>query len=314
MKAIVVTLGSACSALLLACGAVKTAYAQTVPADKAELEFLDYWRLDTNLPNGTDYTHAATRSPLELNTFSDSYFRVVTGSGVSMRARFGGAVTSTGTAYARTELREMADASTEAAWACTSKAKQMFARVRIKTTGRFKPEMSVAQIHDASSDVLEVLYVYDPAQNSGAFPATGQIGDRGKIIAAWNGSRSGATTLDSAYVVGDTIELTITANGTAGTGFMRVAYQNVTQHTGGSGTAAFGTVGGACYFKAGNYHQSCTQKFADGTTNQTCASKCFTPRTDCPNPTSLNTWELDTDSTNTSELILYNLTVTPKGN
>ena len=314
MRGTIVILGSVINAVLLVSATAGQAHAQTVPADKPELELLDYWRLDTNLPTGTDYTHALTKSPAALDVFSDSYFRIVTGGGVSMKARFGGAVTSTGTAYARTELREMADASTAAAWACTSKAKQMFARIRIKTTGRYKPEMSVAQIHDGSSDVLEVLYIYEPAQNGGVFPASGQIGDHGKIIAAWNGSRSGAATLDPSYVVGDTIEVTVTANGSAGTGNMRVDYQNVTQHKGSSGTAAFGTVTGSCYFKAGNYHQSCSQKFVNGAFNPTCVNKCFTPRTDCANPTSQSTWEPDADNANTSELILYNLTVTPKGN
>ena len=58
---------------------------------------------------------------------------------------------------------------------------------------------------------------------------------------------------------------------------------------------------------AGNYHQSCTRTFVDGTTNPTCAGKGF--------PLSNGfTGEPDTDRTLTSELILYDLTVTPKGN
>src|ERR1041384_3176980 len=100
----------------------------------------------------------------------------------------------------------------------------MFARLRIKTTGRFKPEMSVAQIHDGSSDNLQVLYQYDTAQNGNAFPASGAIGDKGKIVAKWNGQSSEVDTLDATYVVGDTIEITVTANGAAGTGNMRVDY------------------------------------------------------------------------------------------
>lgn len=284
------------------------ARAQTVPADKSELEFLDYWQLDTNLPTGTSYQNSLSKSTTDLDTYSDSYFRIVTGGGVSMKARFGGAVTSTGTAYARTELREMADASTKAAWDCTSKAKQMFARLRIKTTGRFKPEMSVVQIHDGSSDNLQVLYQYDAAQNANVLPASGAIGDKGKIVVKWNGKSSEVDPLDAAYVVGDTIEITVTANGAAGTGSMRVDYKNVTQSNKTSWAAhAFEATTGGCYFKAGNYHQSCSKTFVDGTSNPTCSSKGF--------PTSSGlTWEPDTDAGNTSELILYNLTVTPKGN
>lgn len=294
--------------VLLATLIAGPALGQTYPADKPELEYLDYWRLDTNLPTGTDYQDALTKSPTVLDSFSDSCFRVVTGGGVSMKARFGGAVTSTNTAYPRTELREMANASTKAAWDCKSKAKQLYGRLRIKKTGRYKPEMSVAQIHDGSSDTLLILYVYEPAQNGGVLPASGGIGDKGKIIAAWNGTRTGAAILDPAYVVGDVIEVTVTANGDAGAGNMKVDYNNVTQNKAPTSAAkAFGNVTGYCYFKAGNYHQSCTKKFVDGTTtNQTCVDKNFPPTG--------FTWEPEADSSATSELILYNLTVTPKGN
>lgn len=88
---------------------------------------------------------------------------------------------------------------------------------------------------------------------------------------------------------------------------MRVDYQSATQHKTGSGTAGFGTVSGGCHFKAGNYHQSCSQNFVDGTTNPTCAAKHF-PRSNG------FTWEPDADAGLTSELILHNLTVTPEGN
>lgn len=298
------------AALLAEIAGTRPAAAQTVPADKPELEFLDYWRLDTNLPTNGDYRNSITIDTNELNTYSDSFFQTITGGGVSMRARFGGAVTSTGTAYARTELREMADASTAAAWACTSKAKQMFARVRIKKTGRYKPEMSVAQIHDGDSDRLEILYTYDRMQNGNAFPATGTLGDKGRILAVWNGVRTGVATLDAAYVVGDIIEVTITANGTAGPGYMHVDYNNVTQHKPSSACKAFGPTTGGCYFKAGNYHQSCTMMFVDGTVNPTCESKDFPPYP----PFTGFTWEPDSDVATTTELVLYHLTVTPKGN
>ena len=298
------------AALLAQVAGMRPASAQTVPADKPELEFLDHWRLDTNLPTNGDYRNAVTIETNDLDTYSDSYFQIITGGGVSMRARFGGAVTSTGTAYARTELREMADASTAAAWACTSKAKQMFARVRIKKTGRYKPEMSVAQIHDGHSDNLEILYTYDLTQNGNAFPATGALGDKGKILAVWNGTRTGAAALDATYVVGDTIEVTVTANGAVGAGNMRVDYKNVTQHKMSSASKAFGSTTGGCYFKAGNYHQSCTGLFVDGTVNPTCQSKDFPAFP----PFTGFTWEPDGDVAVTTELVLYNLTVTPKGN
>jgi Alginate lyase len=278
----------------------------TVPADKPELELLDYWRLDSNLPTGTNYLDSLNLGPTALNTYSDSYFRVVTGGGVSMRARFGGAVSSSHTAYARTELREMASATTPAAWPCKSKEKRMYVRLRIKETGRYKPEMSVAQIHDETSDNLQVLYIYEPAQNNNVFPALGGLGDKGKIIARWNSTTANDAVLDSAYVVGDVVELTITANAPGSAGIVAVDYKNATQNTPPrSAAAALGAVTGGCYFKAGNYHQSCTKQFIDGTDNQTCIKKNFS---------GLGfTWEPPSDAAASSELILYNLTVTPKG-
>jgi hypothetical protein len=278
----------------------------TYPADKPELEYLDDWRLDTNLPTGSNYLDSLNLRSTELNTYSDPYFRVITGGGVSMRARFGGAVTSSNTAYARTELREMADATTAAAWPCKSKEKRMYAKLRIKKTGRYKPEMSVAQIHDASSDNLQVLYIYDPAQNNNLFPAVGDLGDKGKIVARWNSTTANDAVLDSSYVVGDVIEVTVTANAPNAAGVVAVAYKNVTQNTPlRSAAAPLGTVTGGCYFKAGNYHQSCTKQFLDGTDNQTCIKKAFS---------GLGfTWEPNSDAAASSELILYNLTVTPKG-
>lgn len=296
--------------LLGALAAADTA-AQTYPADKAELEYLAFWRLNSTLPTGTDYTNSLDFDPDELASHTDSYFRVVTGGGVSMKARFGGAVTSSGTAYSRTELREMASATSPAAWNCTSKQKQMLVRARIKTTPKNKPEMSVAQIHDAENDNLIVLYRYDKAQNGGVLPAAGSLGDKGRILVKWNDSSS-ESVLDSAYTVGDTIKLVVRANGSTGDGYpgagkMSVSYTNETRNRTASATKAFSGVVGQCYFKAGNYHQGCTKKFVDGSTNATCSSKNF------PLGSGF-TWEDPDTESNTSELILYNLTVHPKGN
>lgn len=287
------------------------AAAQSYPADKPELEYLAFWRLNSTLPTNGNYTNSLDFDPDPLAAYTDSFFRVVTGGGVSMKAQFGGAVTSTGTAYSRTELREMANETTPAAWNCTGKQKEMVARVRIKSTPKNKPEMSVAQIHDAENDNLIVLYRYDPAQNGGALPAAGTLGDKGKILIKWNDSAS-QSVLDNAYVVGDTIKVVVRANGSTGNGYpgagnMRVDYTNETQNKTQSATAAFSGVVGACYFKAGNYHQGCTKAFIDGSTNATCSSKSY--------PLSNGfTWEDPGTGTNTSELILYNLTVNPKGN
>ncbi|MEK8032914.1 polysaccharide lyase family 7 protein [Ideonella sp. DXS29W] len=298
------------TALMLPLCWVVPAAAQTYPADKPELEYLDYWRLDTNYPTAGRYTDAKSKSPKQLDTYTDPLFRVITGGGVQMDARFGGAVTSTGTAYPRTELREMASAKTEADWDCKSKAKTMSLQLRIKQTPRYKPEMSVAQIHDADSDNLEVLYVYDKAQNGNAFPAPGTLGDKGKIIVKFNGGRSPDEVLDTAHVVGDKFQLTVHANDTfAGKGKMAVEYTNVSQGKSKASTKVSfdSSTQPGCYFKAGNYAQACTRKFIDGSTNPTCNDKDF--------PLSNGyTWEPDASRSAVSTMVLYNLTVNPKGN
>lgn len=287
------------------------AMAQTYPADKPELEYLAFWRLNSTLPTGTNYTNSLDFDPVDLEDYSDSTFRVVTGGGVSMKARFGGAVTSTGTAYSRTELREMASADTPAAWDCTGRKKEMTVRARIKATPRNKPEMSVAQIHDAENDNLIVMYRYDKAQNGGALPAAGTLGDKGRILVKWNDSSS-ESLLDGSYTVGDTIALVVRANGAVADGYpgpgrMSVHYTNETRGHTATASQAFEGVVGQCYFKAGNYHQGCTRKFADGSTNATCSNKDF------PLGSGF-TWEDPGTETGTSELILYNLAVQPKGN
>ncbi|MEO7733401.1 MAG: hypothetical protein ABIY55_20735 [Kofleriaceae bacterium] len=64
----------------------------------------------------------------------------------------------------------------------------------------------------------------------------------------------------------------------------------------------------ACTTKAKQmFARLCSRTFVDGTTNPTWAGKSL--------PLSNGfTWEPDTDRALTSELILYDLTVTPKGN
>src|SRR5688500_14613171 len=78
------------------------AAAQTYPADKPELEYLAFWRLNSTLPTSGNYTNSLDFDPDDLATYTDSFFRVVTGGGVSMKAQYGGAVTSSGTAFSRT--------------------------------------------------------------------------------------------------------------------------------------------------------------------------------------------------------------------
>ena len=95
----------------------------------------------------------------ELATFSNEYFKLnEAGTAVLFTSIMGGATTSPGTAFARSELRERDVQGEKAAWDCAADQRTMKIRQRILRTPTHKPQMSVGQIHDAKSDNLEVFY------------------------------------------------------------------------------------------------------------------------------------------------------------
>ena len=194
-----------------------------VPGDLIDLS---NWKL--TLPVGDNGVPAEIVQP-QLATFSlNPYFVVnVARDGVVFRAHAGG-VTTPGSDYPRSELREMKNlGADEAAWSTFNGVHTLTATVTITHLPIAKPHVVAAQIHDASDDVIMVrlegehLFVEGGGQ---------ELGD-----------------LDPAYRLGTPFTLSIRAAG----GRIAVFYDDT-----GIPKVDIDSVTDGCYFKIGAYTQS----------------------------------------------------------
>jgi poly(beta-D-mannuronate) lyase len=159
------------------------------------------------------------------------YFTVTgAGDGVVFQANAGGATTS-GSGYPRSELREMASGGSQpASWSTTSGTSTMTLRAAVTHLTAAKPQVTVAQIHDSSDDVL-VIRLDGPHH----------------LYAEHNGTDYGD--LDNGYVLGTPFTAQLTASG----GHIRISYNGVS-------TVDYPVSSSGDYFKAGCYTQSNTSK------------------------------------------------------
>ena len=148
--------------------------------------------------------------------------------GVVFTANAGG-VTTSGSSYPRSELREMTG-SKLASWTNTHGTHTLTVRQAVTTLPKAKPDVVTAQIHDANDDVLEVRL------------------EGSKLIAQYNDGKTDVT-LDSNYTLGTAYDLTLTASG----GRIRVDYN-------GAKKLDLAKRGSGWYFKSGSYVQSNTSK------------------------------------------------------
>jgi Alginate lyase len=170
-----------------------------------------------------------TVEPPDLAGYSSKWFHLTSGKdGVVFTANAGG-VTTSGSSYPRSELREM-DGSRLAGWSNTQGTHTLTVREAVTTLPSAKPDVVTAQIHDSSDDVMEVRL------------------EGSKLIAQYNDGRTDVT-LDSHYELGTPYDLTITASG----GRIRVYYN-------GAKKLDIAKRGSGWYFKAGSYVQSNTSK------------------------------------------------------
>jgi poly(beta-D-mannuronate) lyase len=143
------------AALLLTC---ITPGALTASHPPAALLNLTAWKLilpiDTDLPGRPDEIVQP-----RLSTFSDPshFFLSADGTAVIFRASCGG-VTTKGSSYPRSELREMQpDAHREAAWSTTEGlTHELHVKAAITRVPKVKPHVVCVQIHDAKDDLLMV--------------------------------------------------------------------------------------------------------------------------------------------------------------
>jgi poly(beta-D-mannuronate) lyase len=120
-----------------------------VPADVIDLT---NWYV--GLPIGDDESPTNVKQP-QLDSYSiDPWFTTTADcTGVQFRAAVNG-VTTSGSSYPRSELREMTNGgSEEAAWSSTSGTHTMVIREKITHLPQDKPHVVAGQIHDSDDDV-----------------------------------------------------------------------------------------------------------------------------------------------------------------
>ena len=170
-----------------------------------------------------------TVQPPALADYSSKWFHANSDKdGIVFTANAGG-VTTSGSSYPRTELREMTG-SKLAAWSNTQGTHTLTVRQAVTALPPAKPEVVTAQIHDSEDDVMEVRL------------------ESGKLIASYNDGRTDVT-LDPRYRLGTPYDLTITA----ASGRIRVYYN-------GAKKLDIAKRGSGWYFKSGSYVQSNTSK------------------------------------------------------
>jgi len=219
------------------------------------------WKL--TLPVDKDHDGRADEVRNLQNYANPPWFQPSSG-GLIFRVPAGGARTSSATAYARSELREMDSDGARAAWDCTQSRRVLILKQALIRTTVNKPEATIGQIHDTRNDNLMIRY-------RGPHHADGQH-DTGRIEVRLNDSSSGEV-LDNAYTLGQPMWISIAVD----QGVLQVSYRNLQTGTERmvSGQLDADRVAGACYFKAGLYIQACSRTGLDGRENTVCARKAW---------------------------------------
>ena len=166
------------------------------------------------------------------------YFCLTTaGTAVQLYTDMAGKQTSSNTAYARTELREVnSDGTTHAAWTASTspsvihQMQYTFKCVHIQPN---KPWVTIGQIHDPSSDALSIKV-------KGSTTSTLDV-----VAVLYDTDQTPA--LVGTYSIGDTVTITINVTG----GVLKVYANTVLKIT---SSALSGKTG--LYFKVGQYPQS----------------------------------------------------------
>ncbi|MBI2850823.1 MAG: polysaccharide lyase family 7 protein [Chloroflexi bacterium] len=201
----------------------------------SEILNLANWKLQ--LPIGTQGSVREIKQPA-LDTYSiDPYFLVnSSGNGVQFRAPVNG-VTTSGSKYPRSELREM-NGTSKASWSTTSGVHTMYIDQAVTAVPKTKRHIVVGQIHDSVDDVIVIRLEYP------------------NLFIDINGSAG--PTLDSNYTLGKRFNVKFVA----ANGQIEIYYN-------GSSTPAYtlSRNGPGNYFKAGAYTQANTSTETDDTSN-----------------------------------------------
>jgi hypothetical protein len=222
------------SAIILAAAYLSVGY----PASAAcsyPAQVLDLANWKQTLPTGSSSSPTEI-TQTKLATFSVSpYFQAnAVCSGVTFRAPVNG-VTTSGSGYPRSELREMTNGgASNASWATNSGAHSMFIDQAITAVPKTKKHVVAGQVHNSSDDVIVIRLEYP------------------KLFVDINGKTG--PTLDANYVLGKRF----TVQFIAASGQIKIYYN-------GNSTPVYtlSKSGSGNYFKAGAYTQSNCSKETD---------------------------------------------------
>ncbi|WP_328891622.1 polysaccharide lyase family 7 protein [Streptomyces sp. NBC_00316] len=145
----------ALAAVLAAAGlAPLTGQAAALDGCSYPAEQLDLTNWKETLPTGSAGSPTEVKQPALATFASDPWFTVNPAcTGVQFRAAVNG-VTTSGSGYPRSELREMTNNGTaNASWSATSGTHTLTFREAFKHLPNDKPEVVGAQIHDAEDDI-----------------------------------------------------------------------------------------------------------------------------------------------------------------
>lgn len=181
--------------------------------------------------------------PTALKTYVETPYYTMNGTGtaVQFQVPLAGGTTSANTHYPRCELREYINGA-KAAWSGSSGHHIMRGATRIMHMGPVKPEVVVAQVHDASDDTLQIHVTGSSATG----PQTWRIKVNGSTV---------ATPLTS-VALGTEVAWDIDVNN----GALTVKLNGSTAYTGSPGW------GSGQYFKCGAYAQQNTTDQANPST------------------------------------------------
>jgi hypothetical protein len=206
---------------------------EAAPRYPAQILNLANWK--QTLPIGSSGQPTEIKNSSLKNYAHDSCFRVNSaGSGVVFRAPVNG-VTTKGSSYPRSELREMQSGGDSMAnWSTKSGTHTMFIDQAITAVPKNKKHVVAGQIHDADDDVIVIRLEYP------------------KLFVDINGQEG--PTLDSNYTLGKRFTVKFVAEG----GQIKIFYNGASAP---AYTLKKSTSG--CYFKAGAYTQSNCSKEKD---------------------------------------------------
>ncbi|MFF1821343.1 polysaccharide lyase family 7 protein [Kribbella sp. NPDC058245] len=207
------------------------------PAPQVPADVLDLTNWKITLPIGADESPTEIKQPALATYSNDPYFKVV-GDGVQFRAPVNG-VTTSGSGYPRSELREMTNnGSSNASWSSTSGTHTLVVRESFDQLPADKPQLVGAQIHDANDDGTVFRL-------------------EGSSLYITNGDTTHHKLVTSSYVLGTVFEAKFVVSG----GQTKAYYNGTLQ------TTITKNFSGA-YFKAGAYTQAnCTNSSPCATTN-----------------------------------------------